>query len=187
MLLPDLAAATDVPRAVNAANRDAAVRERARHISVRATEGISDAVNEIADLGLVKSTTVQTRVYTTSPGFKLYILNGEEAFFGFYPVVKHRVTVDGAATNTFDTMGKDAILFYFNAQDEDTYGEYVNQAGGVAPASVLRAPSRCRRRWRGGGWRWRAAGVCCRQRRCRVTTLCTASDRLCIRCQRSAI
>ena len=32
------------------------------------------------------------------------------------------------------------------------------------------------------GW----AGVCCRQRRCRETTLCTASDRLCIRCHRSA-
>ena len=128
MLLPDLTAATDVPKAVNAAKQDPAVRERARHISLRATEGISDAVNELADLGLVKSATVQTRVYTTSPGFKLYILNGEEAFFGFYPVVKHRVTIDGAATNTFDTMGKDATLFYFNAQDEDTYGEYVNQA-----------------------------------------------------------
>jgi hypothetical protein len=127
-LLPDLTASIDVPKAVNAPDRDTAVRVRAGHISARAIESISDAVHELADLGLVKPATVQTRVYTTSPAFKLYVLNGEEAFFGFYPVVKHRVTIEGGSMSTFDTMGKDATLFYFNAHDEDTYGQYVNQA-----------------------------------------------------------
>jgi hypothetical protein len=63
-----------------APGQDTAVRERALHISARAIESISDAVHELDDLGLVKPATVQTRVYTTSPAFKLYVLNGEETF-----------------------------------------------------------------------------------------------------------
>ena len=58
ILLPDLTATIDVPKAVNAPDRDTAVRVRAGHISARAIESISDAVHELADLGLVKPATL---------------------------------------------------------------------------------------------------------------------------------
>ena len=62
--------------------------------------------------------------------FKLYILNRSEAFFGFYPITEHAVTLGGDSVAMYDLMGKDATMFQFQAYfDPDALGAlYVNQA-----------------------------------------------------------
>jgi DNA-binding transcriptional regulator YhcF (GntR family) len=127
MLLPDLTVPMGVPSRTDAAD-GTAVRARMAHISARSVEGIRDAMQELADLGLIKSGKVEVRVYPTTPTFKLYVINSDEAFFGFYPITRHRITIDGEPTSIYDTMGKDATLFHFTVQDDDAYRDYVDQA-----------------------------------------------------------
>ncbi|MGH3712654.1 MAG: hypothetical protein ACRDT4_04225 [Micromonosporaceae bacterium] len=109
---------------------DPLVRERAERIGRRAAEGLTDAVHELVDLGLVKAASVEVRVHGVPPVFKLYLINNEEAFFGFYPVVEHEVRIKGEPVAIFDPMGKDATLFHYSGHDEDTStgAEYVDQA-----------------------------------------------------------
>jgi hypothetical protein len=73
----------------------------------RHTQALTDSVQELAELGLVKNATAEVRVHPASPLFKLYIINNEEAFFGFYPVREHTVTVKGETHTVYDLMGKD--------------------------------------------------------------------------------
>jgi hypothetical protein len=81
----------------------------------RHTDAIIDSVTELADLGLVRSATAQVRVHGSVPMFKLYILNHAEAFFGFYPIAEHEVTLAGQPVRMFDLMGKDATMFHHEA------------------------------------------------------------------------
>ena len=52
--------------------------------------------------------------------FKLYILNQSEAFFGFYPITEHAVTLHGQAVPMYDLMGKDATMFHYEQGDDPT-------------------------------------------------------------------
>ena len=119
MLLPDFAGPLPLPRPAGDADAEA-VRGRAARISQRHIEAIVESVHELADLGLVKEATAEYRVHGIVPMFKLYVLNGSDAFFGFYPVVKHRVSVSGSQLPILDVMGKDAILFHRTASDDET-------------------------------------------------------------------
>jgi HAD superfamily hydrolase (TIGR01509 family) len=51
---------------------------------------------------------------TRPPGkvslFKLYVLNGQDVLFGFYPIAEHSVTIKGSAHAMYDLVGKDATL-----------------------------------------------------------------------------
>jgi hypothetical protein len=60
----------------------------------------------------------------------MYILNGEEVFFGFYPVLEHKVMVEEEPIAIFDPMGKDAVLFYFSSTGDpaSTGSKYVAEA-----------------------------------------------------------
>src|SRR5690606_15570929 len=103
MLIPDLGAPLTVPsRAGDQPGDDPAVRARAAKITARHAEAVVDAVEELARLGLVPSASAEIRVHGNGPQFKLYVINGEEVFFGYYPVVEHTVTVDGADVPIFD-------------------------------------------------------------------------------------
>lgn len=64
------------------------------------------------------------------PTFKLYVLNGDEAFLGFYPVVEHAVTIAGESVPILDVMGKDSVLFHRTSSDDETSDgpHYVDQA-----------------------------------------------------------
>lgn len=65
--------------------------------------------------------------------FKLYILNGQEAFFGFYPVVPHDVRLGDDRRSMYLLMGKDAVLFHHARDDRDdtsTDSLYIDQAQG---------------------------------------------------------
>ncbi|WP_051970437.1 hypothetical protein [Kitasatospora azatica] len=62
----------------------------------------------LAELGLVQAASVQVWVHRRASLFKLYILNREEAFFGFYPLRERTVPMDADSLTFFDVTGKDA-------------------------------------------------------------------------------
>jgi hypothetical protein len=96
----------------------------------RSTQGLIDTVQELSALGLIESATAQVRTYHAAPLFKLFLLNRVEAFFGFYPVSRHSVAIDGQPVEIFDPMGKDAVLFHYSTTEDDTSidSQYVEQA-----------------------------------------------------------
>ena len=130
ILVPETSRPWGVPCRADDLADEPAFRERHRHIMQRHTEAITESVSELADLGLVKSATTQVRLHGTVPLFKLYILNGTEVFFGFYPVAKHTVTLDGQPVPMFDLMGKDTTLFHYATDDDSASmaSQYVDQA-----------------------------------------------------------
>lgn len=130
ILLPDLTIPTVVPSRADTRADDPAVRARAERIAQRHTEAIVESVRELSDLGLVRAATTEVRTHGTVALFKLYIVNGEEVYFGFYPVSEHPVTVNGDLVPIFDVMGKDATLFHFATDDDDTSmaTQYVEQS-----------------------------------------------------------
>jgi len=130
VLLPDLSVPVGLPALAGTAGDDERVRTRAARITERATSALADTLHELAELQLVQSATLEIRRYRTSPLFKLFIINGEEVFFGFYPVVEHKVLIDDEPTAIFDPMGKDATLFHFAVREEDASNgsQYVSEA-----------------------------------------------------------
>jgi DNA-binding transcriptional regulator YhcF (GntR family) len=130
MLLVNTATPWTLPCRADDLADDPDFRERAAAITQRHTQAVSDSVHELADLGLVQQASVQIRLHQLAPLFKLYILNNEEAFFGFYPVREHKVTLKGEARPMYDLMGKDALLFHHTISDDDTAigSQYVEQA-----------------------------------------------------------
>ncbi len=107
-----------------------AFRQRAEQITRRHTDAIAESVAELSDLGLVKTASAQVRVHRGSAMFKLYILNRNEAFFGFYPIAEHTVTLHGEPVPMYDLMGKDATMFRYERGDDpgSLGGQYVDQA-----------------------------------------------------------
>ncbi|MEV4134418.1 winged helix-turn-helix domain-containing protein [Dactylosporangium sp. NPDC049742] len=119
VMLSDMSVPMALPALAETGADDAAVRRRADRITRRSADGIIDQVHELADLGLVKSATVQVRVHGLAPTFKLYMLNNREAFFGFYPAVRRDVTIGGEQVEIFDLMGRDATLFHYAVDDDE--------------------------------------------------------------------
>ncbi|MGH3718309.1 MAG: GntR family transcriptional regulator [Pseudonocardiaceae bacterium] len=132
ILLPDLSVPTGLPSLAPDGTDSPDVRGRMDRIVQRSTQAILDAVHELAALGLVRSATASVRTYRTAPAFKLFLLNGREAFFGFYPVVQRPVAIRGEPVNIFDSAGKDAVLFHYAMTDDESAVEaqYVQQAQG---------------------------------------------------------
>jgi DNA-binding transcriptional regulator YhcF (GntR family) len=130
VLIPDPGQPWAIPCRVADLGDEPAFRERAEQISRRHTDSITESVAELADLGLVKTASAQVRVHGSSPMFKLYILNRAEAFFGFYPITEHTVTLHGETVPMYDLMGKDATMFHYEqGGDPDSIGgQYVVQA-----------------------------------------------------------
>jgi DNA-binding transcriptional regulator YhcF (GntR family) len=120
LLLSDMTRPIALPsRAGKTPGDDPAVRGRMAKLAERHSQAIIESVRELAELELVKDATVEVRVHSSAPLFKLYVINEREAFFGFYPVVEHSVAIDGKRVQIFDPMGKDAVLFH-HAADSDT-------------------------------------------------------------------
>lgn len=105
------------------------IRERMRQISERHAGSIAHTVEEMADLGLVPDASVEIRVHGSAPLFKAYVVNDQEAFFGYYPVVRHEVRIDGKRRAILDPMGKDALLFHFadDGDPDSTGSQFVGQ------------------------------------------------------------
>lgn len=130
VLLPDLTVPVGLPALASTAGDDERVRSRMVTITDRACGSLGDAFHELTELQLVQSASLEVRMYRASPLFKLFIINGEEALFGFYPVVEHKVLIDHEPTAIFDPMGKDATLFHFATTEDDTSTgtQYVSEA-----------------------------------------------------------
>lgn len=120
LLLSDMSLPTALPALAATGADDPAVRERALRITRRAVEGIVEQVRELGDLGLVPSARVEVRVHAMAPVCKLYLLNNSEVFFGFYPAVERIVMIEGQPVGIYDLMGRDANLFHFAADGDDT-------------------------------------------------------------------
>lgn len=130
LLLSDMSKPLAIPIATsNDAEASGPVRDRMAEISARHAGAITDAVEELADLGLVREATVETRAHGSAPLFKAYIINDVDAFFGYYPVVRHEVRLKGKRTTIFDPMGKDAVLFQYtdDGDPESTGSQFVAQ------------------------------------------------------------
>ena len=130
ILLPTLETATAVPSRADGKSDDLAVRQRAERIARRHTSAIVDSVQELGELGLVRSAAAQIRTHANGAPFKIYILNGVEVFFAFYPIVRRSVAIQGKQVSIFDVLGKDVPLFHFvvDAEDDSTGSQYVQQS-----------------------------------------------------------
>lgn len=131
LLISDMTRPTALPVRAEDLADDPDIRARAHRITNRSVNAIIDSVQELADLDLIRNASTEVRTHSAAPMFKLFILNGEEAFFGFYPVVEHAVRIKGQPMAIYDAMGKDAVLFPFipgDDQDTSDDGLYVEQA-----------------------------------------------------------
>jgi len=131
LLLPDTTQPMAIPCRVPDGTDSPEFRKRATEILRRHALAIVDNVEELGRLGLVPDVSAQIRVHRAAPLFKLYLINNEEAFFGFYPVREHVISLGGPEPEPiYDLMGKDAILFHHSVTDDDssTGSQYVDQA-----------------------------------------------------------
>jgi hypothetical protein len=120
MLISAIAPSLALPVPVATGVDDPLIRKRAERIARRAADAIVDQVQELADLGLVKSANVEVRTHNLGPNFKLYIFNGHEVFFSFYPVVQREISLKGEPTEIFDLLGRDVTLFHYAIDDDET-------------------------------------------------------------------
>ena len=130
LLVPDPTSPWTLPCRTEDLGDSPAFRERALRIMERHTQAVVDATRELGELGLVDAAEAEVRHCPTVPMFKLYLLNGTEAFFGYYPVQEHTVTLNGEPTGIWDLMGKDTILFHHSAEadPEALASQYVQQS-----------------------------------------------------------
>ena len=112
VLVPDAGRPWSFPCRIEDLADEPAFRHRAAAIVERSLSTIIDAVSELQDLGAVTEAVAEVRVHGLPPQFKLYVINGQDAFFGFYPVTEHTVKARGAVHAMYDVMGKDSILFH---------------------------------------------------------------------------
>jgi hypothetical protein len=111
LLLPDTSRPMVLPCRADDRADEPAFRERAHQLTMRHARAIIDTVQGLTDLGLIENATTQIRVHPCVPLFKLYILNNQEAFFGFYPIARHNVQLPEGPQAMYDMMGKDALVF----------------------------------------------------------------------------
>jgi DNA-binding transcriptional regulator YhcF (GntR family) len=123
ILVPDTTEPWTLPCDAATLADDPPFRERATAIAGRHLGAISESVAELAELGLVKTASVDVRTHRLTPLFKLYLINGSEAFFGFYPVTERTVTIADVEHRIFDLMGKDAVLFHHAVGDDQAGAE----------------------------------------------------------------
>ncbi|MFE4309421.1 hypothetical protein ACFRR6_25595 [Streptomyces sp. NPDC056891] len=85
-----------------------------------------------AHLGLVAETSisVRVRVHSGTQFFKLYVVNNEDAFFGYYPTRPNKVVAQGETIEIYDLVGKDTVLFHHSINDGESSGgaQQVQQA-----------------------------------------------------------
>jgi hypothetical protein len=129
LLLPDTTRPMVLPCRVEDLSDDPDCRARAHRTITRHAHAILDAVYELARLGLIEQADVQIRAHPCPPLFKLYVLNGEDVFFGFYPIVKQQIPLASGVREIYDLMGKDAVVFHHSVHSEQPADKtYVEQA-----------------------------------------------------------
>jgi hypothetical protein len=129
LLLPDTSQPMALPCRANDLSDDPEFRARATRLTARHAHAILDTVHELTGLGLLQEATAEIRAHRCAPLFKLYILNGEEAFFGFYPILKQTILLASGPHDIYDLMGKDSVVFHHSAHSgQPTDAAYIEQA-----------------------------------------------------------
>lgn len=130
ILVPDPREPWTLPARADDLSDSPAFRERANGIMTRHTTAVVDAVNELGELGIVPDAYAEIRSFPGVPFFKLYVINGREAFYGYYPVTHHVVELEGEKVPMWDLMGKDATLFHYadDGDQESTQTQFVAQS-----------------------------------------------------------
>ncbi|MBT8227389.1 MAG: hypothetical protein HKP61_12245 [Dactylosporangium sp.] len=109
---------------------DPEFRRRMHRLSVRHGQALVDSTQELRDMNIVHDATVEIRAHSLTPTFKLYLVNGREVFFGFYPVTEFSFKAEGQRHSVLNLMGKDQTLFRFartNTEDSPA-DDYVGAA-----------------------------------------------------------
>lgn len=129
ILVSDMTRPMALPARAETRTDDPAVRVRAERITRRSIEGILDQARELGDLGVIPQVNAHARAHGIAPVFKLYLLNNEEAFFGFYPVVERTVNIKGEPVGIYDLLGRDVPLFHYAIDiDHERDSNYVEAA-----------------------------------------------------------
>ena len=129
MLLPDTSKPMAVPCRVEDLADDPDYRARIHQITGRHAYAILESVQELARLGRIREASTQIRAYQVPPLFKLYLLNGEEAFFGLYPLVEHNIPFPDGDHPMYDLMGKDAVVFrHSKTTGDEADAKFVEQS-----------------------------------------------------------
>jgi hypothetical protein len=129
-LVPDGENPSTLPPGVKT-RKDAPARRAPTHSFLEQhLESLLRSVTELAELGLVQSATAEVRSQPAAPLFKLYIINGREAFQGFDPLGKVAVNIEEDSNSGGGPMNTDTPLFHQEATDdpEAVGSQYVNQA-----------------------------------------------------------
>jgi hypothetical protein len=89
---------------------------------------LGHSISSLASLKLIENATFSVRCHGAAPLFKAYILNGDEVFFGLYPVERHLVTIGRQDVDMWDLTGKEVDLLYQSKGEPDSVGrQYVDQ------------------------------------------------------------
>jgi hypothetical protein len=129
MLLPDTTRPMVLPCRAEDLADDEEYRQRATRITGRHAHAIIDGVQELSRLRLLDAAAAEIRAHPAPPMFKLYILNGEEVFFGFYPITRSTIPLPGGDRDMYDLMGKDAVVFHHSVHSGQPADlPYIDQA-----------------------------------------------------------
>lgn len=95
VLIADMTTHTTLPAQTDKHPSDDELnRARTAETANRFAGGLMDTISELADLGLLTKAVCEVKTYPTTPAFKLYIINGTEVFFGFYPIWARDITLE---------------------------------------------------------------------------------------------
>jgi hypothetical protein len=129
MLLPDTSRPMVLPCRADDLTDDPEHRARIHRLTTRHAHAILDTVQELASLGLIDQADAQIRAHACPPLFKLYVLNGQDVFFGFYPITRHTIALPSGPHDIYDPMGKDAVVFHHSTRSaHPADAPYVEQA-----------------------------------------------------------
>jgi hypothetical protein len=131
MLLPDTTRPMVLPCRVEDLADDPDFRARAHRITSRHAYAILESVQELARKGRIRQGDAQIRAHQLPPLFKMYVLNGQQVFFGLYPLAKHNIPIPGGSRDMYDLMGKDATVFRYSLASGDAAdAHFIEQAQG---------------------------------------------------------
>ncbi len=120
ILVPDMSVPHLAPVRRGDGADDPRLRKRMNDIMLGYARSIRDSINELEQLGLVPETAVEVRVHSGTAFFKLYVINGADVFFGYYPVKPNKVVAQGEAIEIYDLLGKDTVLFHHSVNEGES-------------------------------------------------------------------
>lgn len=87
------------------------LRDRMAATTRTAAIGLRKAVAELVDLGMLEAASVEVRQQPIPPLQKMYVINKNQVFWGYYPIMERTITIGRKKIPALDPVGKDAALF----------------------------------------------------------------------------